>query len=465
MVLVAVAMVAIISIAALSIDVITLYLAREEAQRSADASALAAARVISTSGMTGDPLNSSGAWAAVCGGPSSPASLAAIAVATHSPVGGAIPSTPVVTYFAGGAAPVQNCSTLPAAFAVNPMVTVQITRTSLPTFFARIWGNTGNTVSAKATAEAFNPSASDINANVPNGNVTPVRPLCVKPWMVPNRDPKHPGGCGGAIICNPFVTTADGSIQNPGVLPMTPTGVIGETFTLFADCGPGSACPRVTPQPDANVSGLGFIGGPAPPIPNLEYLPGLVTNASLAVPSCGTSGTGTNPDYGPAVAGCDAGTKYQCGVSSVSAIPPNAIDLTENPGGPTGDTASGLSCLLTNSSTIPLSGQDTLDATSYPYRITAGSSNPVGVSGSVVTGSNSIMSLPIYDVSAPFMVIGNQANVTIVGFLQVFINQVNPDGSLDARVLNVAGCGNGVTPANSPITGNSPVPVRLITPP
>jgi len=47
MVLVAIAMVAIIAMAALSIDVVTLYLAREEAQRSADAAALGAARVLS----------------------------------------------------------------------------------------------------------------------------------------------------------------------------------------------------------------------------------------------------------------------------------------------------------------------------------------------------------------------------------------------------------------------------------
>ena len=464
MVLVAVAMVAIISIAALSIDVITLYLAREEAQRSADAAALAAAQVISISGMTGDPANASGAWAAVCGGPASPASRAAIAVATQAPIGRALPSTPVVTYFAGAATPVQDCSTLPAAFGVNPMVTVQVGRASIPTFFARIWGNTGNTISAKATAEAFNPSASNVNGNVPSPNVTPVRPLCVKPWMVPNRDPVHPAACTGGT-CNPFVTTANGSIQNPGVLPMTPTGVIGERFNLFADCGPATACPRVTPQPDANVSSGAFIGGAPPPVPNLEYLPGLVTNTSLGVPSCGMGGSGTNPDYEPAVAGCDTGTKYQCGIASASALPPNVIDLTENPGGPTGDTADGISCLVTNSNTIPLSGQDTLDRTSYPYKITAGSSNPVGISGSVITASNSIVSLPIYDVTAPFTVVGNQADVTIVGFLQVFINDVNSNGSLDVTVMNVAGCGNGVTPANSPITGNSPVPVRLITPP
>lgn len=47
MVLVAVAMIAIAAMAALSIDLVTLYLARMEAQRAADAGALAAARVIS----------------------------------------------------------------------------------------------------------------------------------------------------------------------------------------------------------------------------------------------------------------------------------------------------------------------------------------------------------------------------------------------------------------------------------
>ena len=69
--LVALAMVAILAMAALSIDVITLYLAREEAQRSADAAALAAARVISLSGVTGDPNNVQGSlpsrpWGAAC---------------------------------------------------------------------------------------------------------------------------------------------------------------------------------------------------------------------------------------------------------------------------------------------------------------------------------------------------------------------------------------------------------------
>ena len=48
--------------AALSIDVISLYLVKEEAQRAADAAALAAARVISISGLAGDPSNSTASW-------------------------------------------------------------------------------------------------------------------------------------------------------------------------------------------------------------------------------------------------------------------------------------------------------------------------------------------------------------------------------------------------------------------
>src|ERR1700736_6177811 len=65
--LVAVAMVSIIGMAALSIDIGTLYQAKAEAQRAADAAALAAARVISISGITGDPSNTAGGWQNTCG--------------------------------------------------------------------------------------------------------------------------------------------------------------------------------------------------------------------------------------------------------------------------------------------------------------------------------------------------------------------------------------------------------------
>src|SRR5437879_7530120 len=89
MVLMALAMVAILAMAALSIDVVTLYLANAEAQRSADTAALAAARVLSISGMTGDPLNSAAGaitnpWQQAC----ALATSVATAVASQNTMGG-----------------------------------------------------------------------------------------------------------------------------------------------------------------------------------------------------------------------------------------------------------------------------------------------------------------------------------------------------------------------------------------
>src|SRR5882724_7794123 len=63
-----------VAMAALAIDVASLYVARTEAQRAADAAALAGARIFVTSGYTSDPGN----WTlpstlCVSGGPSSTA--------------------------------------------------------------------------------------------------------------------------------------------------------------------------------------------------------------------------------------------------------------------------------------------------------------------------------------------------------------------------------------------------------
>jgi hypothetical protein len=121
-------------------------------------------------------------------------------------------------------------------------------------------------------------------------------------------------------------------------------------------------------------------------------------------------------------------------------------------------------------------GQDTLDMSQYPFKILAGNSNPLVTVASpaitastAITSSTSIVSLPIYDDTAPPGNIrgSGSTDVTIVGFLQVFINSVDQWGIMDVTVLNVVGCGNGNSApvsANA-VTGSSPVPVRLITPP
>ncbi|HTS04427.1 MAG TPA: pilus assembly protein TadG-related protein [Candidatus Eisenbacteria bacterium] len=445
MVLVAVAMVAIIAMAAMSIDLVTLYLAREEAQRAADASALAAARLISVSGVTS---TGSGFWSSMCGGLTGWATQAALAVSFQNTIGGQ-QTNATVTYSNGTTSGASDCSTLLPAFAVNPMVTVQVTPVSIPSFFSRIWGSTSNSVSATATAEVFNPSNSANNGVLPNGFVTPVYPKCVKPWIVPNLDP----GNGNSPLVNP----ASGQIGNAGVSTngTGASGIVGEQMTLAADCQqPGATCVFL-PGPPTHNPPTATVGNAGTPFSNrLEYVPGSVISPIAAIPSCASAGT----NYEKAVAGCDQ-TVYECG----QAVAVNTVDLSENPGGPNGDTAAGLSCVLTNSPgpTIPLDGQDSLISTTFPFVAVAGTANPLNIPRSPLVNSNSIMSLPIYN-NATLNTTGT-TNVIIVGFLQVFVNDLSPNGDPEVTVINVAGCGNNAT--NTPLTTNSPVPVRLITPP
>ena len=439
-VLVAAALTAALAMAALSIDVVTLYLADANAQQAADAAALAGARILSLSGMTGDPQNASGLWSAAC----TSAQDVATAVGNQITVGGTIPAGITVTFPNDTSG---NCSGAGLnKFGVNPKVQVKIQSTSLPTFFARIWGKTGSTVSATATAEVFNPS----NSGAFSGSgIIPVQPRCVKPWIVPNIDPGN--------YPNPFVSNVDGSINSAsqGIrLSGATPGIVGEQFALFAGCS-NAVDPCIPMTPDANVTSGTIPPTPPPPVPpNLIYFPGEAPAFSVAVPS-GATGT----TYEAAVGGCDQKTIYQCGVPNASAGNPNKIDLSENPGGGTGDTAVAVQILIHQAG-----GQDALDTAKYPYQIKTGAGNPLTgaglASGSLVTSSNSIVSLPIYDNATPINPTSTTP-VTIVGFLQVFVNQVNADGSLSVTVLNVSGCSNAAT--QTALTGTSPVPIRLIT--
>lgn len=467
MVLVAVAMVAMIAMAALSIDVVTLYLAKEEAQRSADAGALAAAKVISLSGVTGDPHNTSGSWQLVCGpSPNDVATQAARAVAQQTTISG-VPPTVQVFYSAGGSGQSSSCATLPFASGINnPLITVQVSRPGLPVFFARIWGNSsGNSVTASATAEVFNPSNSASFGNVVTGTITPVHPRCVKPWIVPNLNPRVPNtAC--TTNCSPLVGTTDGRILNPGVSLNggSGAGVIGEQFWLTPDCRhrfPSTCSLRATP-PQANYSGSIYVQSP----PNLQYLPGEISGPAVAVPSSCTTGR----PYEQAIDGCDQSTVYQCGVHQSVSANPNRVDLNENPGAGPDDTMNGVKCLIhqADENDASPSGQDVLDMTAFPFKISSGSSNPLlgGPTPQNISNSSSIVSLPIYD-SANETISASNTPITIVGFLQVFINRVDANGNVNVTVLNVAGCsnGNGGTPVGTAVAGSSPVPVRLVTNP
>jgi type II secretory pathway pseudopilin PulG len=444
MALVAVALVAIIAMAALSIDIGALYQAKTEAQRAADAAALTAARVISISGITGDPTNGDGSWSDICGGGTSAATLAAINVAQQNLINGVAPSKITVNYGVGSTgASNTTCVGLGAGFGVNPVVTVYVQQANLPTFFARVFsliptGTFSNSgVSATATAEVFNSS----NSGSVAGSMIPVQPRCVKPWIIPNKDP----GNGGAA----FVSPVDGSIQNPGVLGGK---VIGETFNLVADCTPGGN----------NCHGPNMPHRPAPTLngTNLDYVPALVSGNPSAAPSCATANT-----FQEAIGGCDENTVYTCGTPSGTAGA-TQLDLNENPVNPIsgGDTSTAAQCLINQSG---VTGQDSLDTTTFPFQIKAGSGSALVQSGivssnNVITTSNSIVTVPIYD-GAALPPHNHEPPVTIVGFLQVFVNNVNTNGNINVTVMNVAGCSNDAA-GNPTVTGTSPVPIRLITP-
>jgi Flp pilus assembly protein TadG len=457
MALVAISMVSLLAMAALAIDIVTLYTARGQAERAADSAALAAAKVLADSGVTTDPNNASGFWAAAC----TAAVSQATTIASQNLVAGQPPSSVVVSFPAFNGGP---CTGTNATFGINPQVSVQVTVSNLPTFFARIWSRATNSVSAGALAEAYNPSNSSSISS--GGTIGPNIVHCLKPLLVPNCDPVHNTGgsyCGANFqaFINP-----DTSITNPGA---SPTGVIGETFTLTSACTGSGTCIPQNP---------GFPYTTASTPPTLAYYPLEVPVSSNACPSC----TPAPPtDFETNLACCNS-TPVQCGQSY-------SLDTTDgNPGGAAGATQTAGQCLIhETTAAYPASCTSTLDqdcldtSTGPPYVMRAGLNNPLKgktsgpasslAYGDAISTSDSVVTLAIYDNTVGPA--GNNnfppsppSTFTIIGFLQVFINDAVPQTSgadLQVTVLNVTGCGS--SPTGSPIAGSGPaVPVRLIHP-
>src|ERR1039457_3362249 len=260
-VLVAVVMLFVVgAMAALSIDVVTLYTARSEAQLAADAAALAGARGLANSGMTSDPNAATDglettAW--------SRAQAIALQVAEQNQVGGSSLTAAEVTV-----------PTVPAGTIANPIFTVRVQKNDLPTFFARIWGGTQWTVAASATAEAYNPS------NVPGisaGLRSSVAPMCVKPWLLPNLDPSNP--TPGSTIFDPGFGTI-----NPG------SNLLGWSSVL-----PGTGAPISPRCPAGNCTG-------PPPAVVWNYYPG--DGATLPPPTHSLHACVPANRYQESIAGC-----------------------------------------------------------------------------------------------------------------------------------------------------------------
>jgi putative Flp pilus-assembly TadE/G-like protein len=416
------------AMAALSIDVVTFYTARSEAQLAADSGALAGARVLANSGATSD---SNALTDNTLSGAQTFASAAAMQVAENNSVGG----QPLkqgninVAFNGNGGSPCPQPQQVS-----NPCVTVQIT-TVVPVFFARIWGNTQVTISASATAEAFNPSG--LATSVSNSQGVPVAPSCVKPWLLPNLDPSTTG---------PIFNTLTGMIANSALLgwetPMAPTGT--PLFEL--------ACPR------GNCT-------PIPPAAAWAYLPADTTDSFPPPPSSSVTCSGSSgfSAYQLSVAGC-VQIPIACNNNTTVNIDMSDTRFRNS------ETASAVNCMAHTSK----SGGDQVDKSNppyYPFEFLAGADNPLVEAGVLSSGkdvwvSDSLVTVPVIDSTTwpP------SQPVQIIGFVQLFISpegqQTTFNGKMHTMVTNLVGCGTNSN-ATPTVYGNgaTAVPVRLVSPP
>ena len=401
-VIVSVGMISLLAMAVLAIDVVTLYVASGQAQQTADAAALAGAAAFSSSGFTSAP--SIVPQSSVCNGSTGDADMRAQAIAAKFKIGGTAP-TSVAT----------SCNFNEVE---NPQITVTVARTGLPTFFARIWGYSGNTVTATAKAEAFNPS---FNAGSPP--LPPIEVNGVKPWLVFN--------CQLPCAAPTFIAS-NYSISNPAL--------IGQPVTLrLIDSGTDPT--MVPPIPFYAID---------PPAP--------VSCPSRSAVSCNQIGTGPPGIFYHDNIACRGIAPFTCG-QTIGPGRPIQVD-TRSLGNLQARTDPGTECLIHANGPGLGVGQDSFTP-GLPVAIDGGFNNPNPLMrlATNISRSDSVVTVPVFN--CPVGVCDGTAQLPIVGFLQLGIQSV-ASGDISVVVLNVAGC----DPNNPglPISGAgvSPVPVRLI---
>ncbi len=456
--LVAVCLAALLAMAALAIDVVTLYVARTEAQRASDAAALAGARLFAGPGYTSQSASPTSADVCQSGGPSlAAANAVAGAVATQNQVAGR-------NVLAGNVA--IACNTLTAG---NPQIQVTIQQTNIPTFFARIWGRTASSVSATSTAEAYNPS----------GAVVPISVSGVKPWLVPNCDPTNTGpvgnpACTGAAY---LVDPTSGAVENTGA-----SSPVGQTIVLAHVAGNNTPNAHTTP-----VNYLDYYRLNIPVDSTKLFCP------STSAVSCAQVGSDDYLDNiacsstNPTDTSLSTTSQFTCGQT----IGAGETVTVLSAGGYGARTDEGAQCLIHAGGTGLCQDQDVFTpsgATSAcaasnpsgtgPVRIDGGNNNPNSVLQGVenISRSDSVVTVPIYqggtggNLCPPPSGACTQTG-TVVGFLQLGITQNVPDasqpnagsrGKIEGVILNVVGCNS--TPSGTPVTGGgvSTIPVRLI---
>lgn len=406
LVIVAFALLLIMGLAALAVDLGFFYVARTEAQRAADAGALAGATTFAisscTSGTTG------------CAAMQTAARNEAISVGNKNLVAGANPNIQAadVTF-----------PTPPSP--TNPLITVKVQRSTangnaLPTYFAKILGISTVDVSAVATAEAYSPGTSSGPA---------VGTTCVKPWLMPNCDAAH------TTPTNPLCSGTQAYYIDPTTKQIVNPSVIGSQITIK----PGS--------PGATIAPSQFFPVVLPP-----------GTAPVECPTCSQGGGGGGASlYRQNIECCNTRT-ISCG----------SITLQPETGNVVGPTRQGVDCLIHEQNNG--SGQDIRNVdgsitggNSNPNPALRG--QPVTISDSIIT-----VPLYDGAQLCPGGSCAASVSANVVGFMQMFIkDETNPQGTVDAYILKISSCGSssGGGGGGGTITGGgtSLVPVRLVTPP
>ncbi|MBI2815356.1 MAG: hypothetical protein HYX72_00295 [Acidobacteria bacterium] len=401
-----------LGMSALSIDLVSMYVARNEAQRAADAGALAGATVFVSHGCT------VGAGGCVPGGPQeAPATQQAVAAAAQSLVVGQYPDATTVDVSFSYPSPQE------------PQITVTVNRdtahgNAVGTYFAKALGINTVDISASAKAEAFDPTGSDI----------PIGVQCLRPFLVPNCDPVHPTpaspGCDTAA--GYFFDPDTRQIVHPGLYnPSDPAGggVQGEPWTLHTDSGPSQWYLIAFEGQSAN---------------DLRTYISRCYNGAI---QCGTQQLSMN--------GANTGPTAQAVLDLIHA---NGSCMS---GQDTIDTTTGPPFVVTGGANNPnpsLVGQQF-----YALGGASDSIVTVAVYDSIIDPATG---QPTYALPPA------GTTVTVVGFMQLFIRQVtkdpgNPCGgngkNIEVTVLNITTCGNSVNNSTPPvITSGSAIPIRLI---
>ncbi len=403
----AVGMVSVLAITILALDVVALYVAKDQAQATADAAALAGAMALANSGTTSAPFTVP--LSTVCNGSSGQADLWAQAVAARSPIAGGLASL------------TTSCS---APTDTNPRIQVTVTRNGLPKIFARTGG--GLITSATAIAEAYNPSF-DVNPG------PPIQIRGVKPWLIFN--------CN-TCASGPVYFTSTYAIANGGAF-------IGQPVTLTLMSSSTPLGPPPAPSPPENTAQFFALDLPAPL--------SCPTNGAI---SCGQIGTGPPGIYYHDNIACSGSFEF----GNNQSIPMASAQVdTRSVGTLQTRTSDGVQCLIHAAGGGPGQGQDTF-TTGLPVTITGGFNNPdPALRGVSIHRSDSVVTAPVFNCPTAGACDGTGAvPLQIVGYQKLAIHDVTGGGNIDAVILNAAGTDPAST--GTPVTGAgpSPVPVRLI---